>query len=239
MEGWGNSHYTTAAEKQKSLCFFNIYRKNRFCQGVARNIVNLPHESYNFETMPQQENTREQDQILENARKAKETADQLFPNETWVQNDEWGDNIFVTARKKGTSFDDELRSAQILRDLGNTVYLVPEPATSGGKFDAIVNGLKFEFKTPSKANTSTLSGHFLKSREQASNVFFNLENSALSKSDVTSALASARNRQTHTDRNGVLRKGYDDINQFTGGRIILKLQGRNKLIYLNVDDLRT
>jgi hypothetical protein len=175
----------------------------------------------------------------DNARKAKEAADREFPNEKWEQKKEWGENIYVSSRKKGTGFANELRDAIILRDLGNTVYLVPEPKTPGGKYDAIVNGLRYEFKNITRGNAGTLATHFLKSRTQAPNVFINLEASNLTKHEVTGALVGARNSATHIDKRGNTRSGYDDVNRFPeGGRILLKIKGRKKLIYLNVDDLK-
>jgi hypothetical protein len=58
------------------------------------------------------------------------------------------DGIYLSPRRpvgKNSNYKDELRDAQILRDLGSTVYLVPESSRqSGRKYDAIVNGMKFE-----------------------------------------------------------------------------------------------
>ena len=176
----------------------------------------------------------------ENARKAKKAADQLFPGEKWEQKKEWGDNIYVSARKKrgqNTGFAGELRDAQILRDLGSTVYLIPEPSTPGGKHDAIVNGLRFEFKNVG-GNENTLIAHFLKSRSQAPNVFINLETSNLTRNEVIRALYSARNSKTHTAKRGNIIKGYADYNSFAGGRIILKIREQENLIYLNVNCLK-
>jgi hypothetical protein len=172
----------------------------------------------------------------ENARKAREAADKFFPNEQWKQVE---DGIFVSPRRaigKNSNYIDELRDAQILRDLGSTVYLVPEPNTEGKKYDAIVDGLRFEFKNVG-GNENTLIAHFLKSRSQAPNVFFNLETSKLTRNEAMRALYSARNSKAHTTKRGNIIKGYADYNGFPGGRIILKLKGHESLIYLNVDEL--
>jgi hypothetical protein len=99
------------------------------------------------------------------------------------------------------------------------------------KFDAIVNGIIFEFKNVS-GNMSTLETQFLRSRSQAPNVFINLETSNLSRRQIMSALYGARNRpetaKTH---------GYTHYNKYKGGRIILKIREQESLIYLNITDL--
>jgi hypothetical protein len=126
-----------------------------------------------------------------------------------------------------------------LQDLGSTIFLVPENNRQPGtKYDAIVNGLQFEFKNVG-GNANTLAAHFLKSRAQAPNVFINLETSNLKRSEVMGALYSARNSVTHTDKNSNIIKGYAERNKFHGGRIILKLKGHKNLIYLNVDDIKS
>jgi len=78
----------------------------------------------------------------ENARKARKAADQLFPGEKWIHVE---NGIYLSPRRaigKKSNYRDELRDAQILRDLGGTVYLAPEVRSDPNKkFDAIVNGL--------------------------------------------------------------------------------------------------
>ena len=174
----------------------------------------------------------------ENAKKAREAADRFFPGEKW---EKIGDGIYRSPRRaigKKSNYPDELRDAQILRDLGSTVYLAPDDSRQPGrKFDAIVNGLKFEFKNVG-GNENTLVAHFLKSRSQAPNVFINLETSNLTRSEVMKALYSARNSVTHIDKDGNIIKGYADRNGFAGGRIILKIKEHDSLIYLSVNDLK-
>jgi len=184
-----------------------------------------------------EEHTAEAETRRENARKAKEAAEQLFPGEKWETIE---DGIYRSPRRaigKHSNYQNELRDAQILRDWGGTVYLVSEPNTEGRKYDAIVNGLIFEFKNVG-GNENTLIAHFLKSRSQAPNVFINLETSNLTRNEVMGALYSARNSVTHTDPYGNIIKGYADRNGFTGGRIILQLKGHESLLYFNVDDLK-
>ena len=171
----------------------------------------------------------------ENAKRAKEAADRLFPSEKWQLE---GERIFVSPRRKRGNFEEEYRDAEILRDLGSTIYLVPENSRQlGRKYDAIVNGLQFEFKNVG-GNANTLAAHFLKSRSQAPNVFINLETSNLTRREVMVALYSARNSVTHTESHGNIIKGYTERNKHHGGIIILKLKSHKNLINLNVDDLK-
>ena len=171
----------------------------------------------------------EAERRTDNAKKAREAADQLFPGEKWITVE---NGIFLSPRRpvgKKTNYKDELRDAQILRNLGSTVYLVPEVRSDRTKkYDAIVNGMKFEFKNQHGSSILTLKDHFIDSREQAPNVFINLENSSLTKQQIINTLSAARNG-----------KGYSKKNRFMGGNIILKIRDRENLIYLNVDDLKT
>ena len=115
-----------------------------------------------------------------------------------------------------------------MRDWGSTVYLAPEVRSDPKKkFDAIVNGLRFEFKNMHGASARTLKAHFLDSREQAPHVFINLEASSLSKHKIVSALIGARNSPK-----------YDEKTHFPeGGTIILKIRGYRNLTYQDVNDL--
>ncbi|WP_461251053.1 hypothetical protein [Treponema sp. R8-4-B8] len=188
------------------------------------------------ETLQQQTEAKEAERVADNAKKARQFAEQEYPGEKWKREDK---RIFVSPRRKRGNFEDEFKDAQILRDLGSTVYLVPENNRQPGtKYDAIVNGMKYEFKNVG-GNANTLATHFLKSRSQAPNVFINLETSDLSRHEVMGTLYNARNSVTHTDGHGNIIKGYAERNKFHGGRIILKLKGHKNLIYLNVDDLKS
>jgi hypothetical protein len=165
---------------------------------------------------------------LANSNKAKQAADKLFPCEKWIFLEE---GIYLSPHRpigKNTSYMNELRDAQILRDLGCTVYLVPEERSSPKKkYDAIVNGLIMEFKNQSGKSVLTLKDHFIESRKQAPNVFINLEKSPLTKQQIIHTLIAARNS-----------KDYEDKNKHRGGRIILKIKGRENVLYLNVDSLK-
>jgi hypothetical protein len=163
----------------------------------------------------------------DNAEKAKILADELFPDEKWEKIE---DGIYLSPRRaigKNSNYPNELRDAQILRDLGNVVYLTPEPRSDRNKkYDAIVNGIRFEFKNMHGSSLMTLKDHFIGSRQQAPNVFMNLETSPLSRKQIIKTLYAARNSED-----------YKLKNKFEGGIIILKVNNQNNLIYLNVDDL--
>ena len=172
-------------------------------------------------------------QQKENAKKAKEAADKLFPGEQWITVE---DGIYLSPRRavgEKSNYKNELRDAQILRDLGSTVYLIPDVRSAPGKkYDAIVNGLQFEFKDIG-GNTNTLEHQFLRSRSQAPNVFINMETSNLTRSEIMSTLYGARNKPETNESHG-----YAHYNKFKGGKIIIKLGGKEGLIYLKVDSLK-
>jgi hypothetical protein len=176
----------------------------------------------------QQAEARETKRRAGNARKARLTADNEFPNEKWKFVEE---GIYLSPRRpigKKSNYHDELRDAQILRDLGSTVYLSPEVRSDPNKkYDAIVNDMMMEFKNMHGASFRTLKDHFLDSREQAPNVFINLEKSPLTKHDIINTLYAARNSVD-----------YGRKNKYKGGRIILKIKGQKNLIYLNVNNLK-
>jgi hypothetical protein len=181
----------------------------------------------------QQAEAQEAKRRQENARKAREFAEKEFPEEKWKIVEE---GIYLSPRRpigEKTNYKKEKRNAQILCDSGSTVYFVPEiRSDSNKKYDAIVDGLKFEFKNI-EGNENTLETQFLRSRAQAPNVFINLEESNLTRRKIMSTLYGARNKP-ETDKN----HGYAHYNKFTGGTIILKIKEQKNLIYLNVDDLR-
>jgi len=181
------------------------------------------------ESVKQQSEAKETKRRQENAKKAREAADQLFPGEKWVEVEE---SIYRSPNRPiggKTSYKEELRDAQILRNLGSTIYLVPDiRSMPGKKYDAIVNGLKVEFKNQHGSSVRTLKDHFLASREQAPNVFINLEKSPLTRRQIMNTLYATRNSDD-----------YDKKNKFNGGKVILKIKGQENLVYLNVDDLKS
>jgi len=170
---------------------------------------------------------QEQQRRAENATKAQKLAEQEFPGEKWQKVE---DGIYLSPNRpigKKSNYKDEKRDAEILQSFGSTVYLTPEIRSAPGhKYDAIVNGLKMEFKNVA-GNATTLQEQFFKSRKQAPNVFINLEKSSLTKQEIIIALHGARNNSRYTRKN-----------KFHGGRIILKIKGHGNLVYLNVDSLK-
>jgi hypothetical protein len=194
----------------------------------AQNIAAMP-KTTSLPLAATRSATLKRQQRERNAKKAKEAADKLFPGEKWkpVEGEE---RIYLSLRRpvgKKSNYKDELRDAQILRDMGNTVYLTSENrGDPGKKYDAIVNGERFEFKNM-KGGAESLKTHFLRSRSQAPNVFIDLEESNLTKSQVITALYGARNSPE-----------YGAYNRFKGGKIILKIKGQINLTYLSVDGLK-
>jgi len=167
------------------------------------------------------------DKPAKNAKKTRHTADREFPGEKWQPVE---DGIYLSPNRpvgKKSNYKDELRDARILRDLGSTVYLVPENSRQPGtKYDAIVDGEKTEFKNQDGKSINTLKDHFIKSREQAPNVFINLENSPLAKRKILSTLYKVRNSDD-----------FKKTRYPAGGVVILKINGNNDLIRINIDDM--
>jgi hypothetical protein len=195
-------------------------------QGLA--VVKPRSAETNNETLKTPAEAQEQRRRAENATKAQKLAEQEFPGEKWQKVE---DGIYLSPNRpvgEKSSYQDEKRDSEILRSFGSTVYLVPDDSRAPGKkYDAIVNGLKMEFKNMSGKSTDTLIHHFYKSRKQAPDVFINLEKSSLTKQEIINTLYGARNSPKYAEKN-----------KFKGGRIILKINGHRNLIYLNVDGLK-
>jgi hypothetical protein len=79
------------------------------------------------------------------------------------------------------------------------------------------------------ASLLTLEERFYSARTQAPNMFINLEESPLAKQQVISTLYGARNAQRFTEKDR-----FNDEN----GKVILKMQGHEKLIFLTIDGMR-
>jgi len=194
-------------------------------EGLA--VMNPPKARTKNEGLKEQQKAQEQRRRQENAKKAKQFADEKFPGEKWKKVE---DGIYLSPRRpvgEGSNYQEEKKDAEILRDFGSTVYLIPYSTRAKSKqYDAIVNDDKMEFKN-SGGSLGTIKGYFLKSRTQAPNVFLNLEKANFTKSEVITALYGARNSARYAQKN-----------EFPGGKIILKLKGEKNLVYLNVDDLK-
>lgn len=216
------SHLHRLTSSQKiSIIYLTGDRRNESTIGKLKDM-----------TLQEQAAAKEKRERQENSIKAREAADRVFSGEKWIP---YENGIYLSPNRPiGTksNFIEELKDAQILRNFGSTVYLVPEIRNVGGKkYDAIVNGLQFEFKNVS-GNSSTLETQFLRSRSQAPNVFINLDESDLTRRKIMATLYGARNKP-----NTANSRGYAHYNKFKGGKIILKIKGYENLIYLNVDDL--
>jgi hypothetical protein len=180
----------------------------------------------------QQREAQEKRRREANARNAKRLADELFPGEQWITLEE---GIYYSPRKKrgaGTNFQGEIRDAQILQKYGCTIYIVPELRNGERgvrKFDAIVDGRRMEFKNMRGSSTLTLEDRFFRARTQAPNMFLNLEESPLAKQDIISTLYGARNSEKFITKD-----------RFNGenGKVILKIKGQQKLIFLTTDGLQ-
>ncbi|MDR3200558.1 MAG: hypothetical protein LBT68_03765 [Spirochaetales bacterium] len=169
-----------------------------------------------------------QRRIDSNSRKAKALADKAFPDEKW---EKAGERIFI-AQNRGSkevdkkNLEKEIAAARILESQGSVVYLLPENSRdTSKKVDAIADGDFMEIKTIT-GGLNAVQKRFLESREQSKNVFIHIL-SDLSRQDVINQIAGARQG-----------KKYSRYNRFEGGKVILKIKGRETLIYLNVDNLK-
>jgi hypothetical protein len=210
---------TVEEETERGLKYYKAQGKRRAAEAAQKKAKKASERN--------KAEAEEKQRLKENALMAKEAADHLFPGEKWKQIE---NGIYLSPRRpvgKKTNFKGEKHDAQILKLLGSIVYLIPEERSAPGKkYDAIVNGQKFEFKNVhGKANA--LIHQFLRSRSQAPNVFINLETSNLTRREIITALYGARNSPE-----------YGEYNRFSGGKIVLKIKGQDNLIYLNVDDLK-
>jgi hypothetical protein len=172
-----------------------------------------------------------------NAAKAKATADRLFPGEKWIEVEPY---IYLSPRRAigaKSNYIDEKRDADVLKARGSTIYLAPEPRnTPGRKADAIVDRDEVEFKNMSGKNSQTLIDHFYKSRTQAPTVFINLETSPLLKQDIMSALYGAVNSPKYEAKRREAEAQGKTF--YTGGKVILKIRGQERLIFIKVDSLK-
>ena len=188
--------------------------------------MNPPSASSGNETVQQQAEAKETRRRQDNERKTIAAFKNEFPNEKIEQ--DRGVPVASSRDRETDGYKNEIRDAQILQELGNYVILTPElRSNTDKKFDAFVNGLAYEFKNIHGNSPRTLRKRFLESREQAENVFINLEKSKLRRRQIIGILRGVRNGGD-----------YKKYNKHKGGRIILKIRGVNHLIYLNVDDLK-
>ena len=206
------------------------------CLVCRHTLVFLPRPDEPLQKPPLNETPKEREKrIEENERKAEKTINLLHSNESF---EKVGDRIYAAQDKiNSPNFQNELKIAKESSSSGSTVYLVSEKNKDVKHYDTITDGVKLEYKTVAEGNTSSLGSAFRKSREQSPNVWIDLEKSRLTICEIIRELFLERNRQPHTDKNGIFRKGYDQHNKFEGGTIILKLPGGRKL-YIPVDSIK-
>jgi len=117
----------------------------------------------------------------------------------------------------------ELKQAEILAKIGNSVYFIPEhPKYKERLKDAVVNGALYEFRTIS-GNAETLEWHFKfikKKKGIDTNIFFNITGN-ISKNDAIKRFGK------------ILRKHPE-----YSGKIIMSFEGGVITNFLNSNDLR-
>lgn len=103
---------------------------------------------------------------------SKKVANALFPTEKWIK---YSNGIYIAEsrnrllKNEMKKLSKEIAQAEILANNGFTVYLTPELG-KGKHFDAIVNGVKTEFKTVT-GKINKIGDNFLFALRQGDNVF--------------------------------------------------------------------
>ena len=170
---------------------------------------------------PQEPPPGEESRRRENAHKAKEAADRLFPDEKWEtaslvklrnsgENFELPseiDNISVAkSRLTGIKGDElilakEIKQAKVLSDKGAVIYLIPKAKDIQGKSisgpDAVINGVLFEFKNIT-GGLDRVEVRFRQSRKQSENVYLKIDNLSISKSDIITRIRTTLNNKSYT-----------------------------------------
>jgi hypothetical protein len=153
----------------------------------------------------------------QNIEKTVKTANDFFPNETWVDADkikldhvklpDGADGITMamsalpTNQQEELDFLKEIKSAIVFKNMGASVRLIPKIKRPDGKGnlpgpDAIVNGALFEFKTVT-GRLDKVGARFRDSREQGNNVYIRVENPKLTKPRVVRYLAGFINNKKY------------------------------------------
>ncbi|MDR1024398.1 MAG: hypothetical protein LBL56_01630 [Treponema sp.] len=137
------------------------------------------------------------------------TTAQLQAVNKWTKNLILPKNVHLAASRiprvkiQGEILEKELRQAGILSNLGNSVYLTPEP----GKYkqrvtDAIVNGVHFEFRNiTGKSRQVEQEFSEAKIKDKNVHVYLNVE-SDISKNEVRRRIGLVLNR--HDDYSGTI-----------------------------------
>jgi hypothetical protein len=169
------------------------------------------------ETLRYQAQTEEQKRLQQNIEKTVKTANDLFPNETWVDADSLKlhhvaipKNVAGIKIAKGKlpinkqeelDLLKEIKSAIVLKGTGASVTLIPRIRRPDGKGflpgpDAIVSGTLYEFKTVT-GRLDKVGARFRDSREQGNNVYIRVENPKLTKPRVVRYLAGFINNKKY------------------------------------------
>ena len=183
---------------------------------------------------------------VQNIEKTAKTANDTFPNETWIEADKIklnhvklpdnADGILVAVtrlpmnQQEEIDFLKEIKSAIILKNKGACVRLIPRIKRLDGKGnlpgpDAIVNGLFFEFKTVT-GKIKKVGKRFTESREQGENVYIRVDNPCHTKAGVLRCLVGTIN---HKDYKG----GYKGNIVFTVGS-----EEQEKTYFIKIKDLK-
>jgi hypothetical protein len=195
---------------------------------------------------PSYAQTEEQKQLSQNIEKTTKTADNLFPNETWVDAvtvkfdhvklPDGVDSIMVAMsrlpvnQQEELDFLKEIKSAIILKNEGASIRLIPRMKRPDGKGnlpgpDAIVNGLLFEFKTIT-GKIKKVGKRFTESRKQGENIYIRVANPLHTKAGVISSLVRIINNKDYVG-------GYKGNVIFTVGD-----GGQEKTYFFKISDLK-
>ena len=198
------------------------------------------------EILNHQTQTAEQKRLQQNIEKTMKTANEMFPNETWVSAESLKlhhvaipknvTGIKIAKGKLPINQQEELdllkeiKSAIVLKGTGASVILIPRIRRPDGKGflpgpDAIVNGSLFEFKTIT-GNLNKIGRRFKYSRKQGDNVYIRIENDRHTKDGVVNYLAGLINNPKY-------QGGYK-------GKIVLTVgSGQSeKTYFLKIKDLK-
>jgi len=162
------------------------------------------------------------EEIPQNSQKAREKAQQLFPEEIW---DKLEKGIFIAksrmpkSKNQKQTLEKELIQARILAEHGSTIYLLPESSHEDGKKhpDAIVDEYVMEFKTIT-GSIRQIEERFKESRLKADSVFFKID-SNLKKDDIINKLKWI-----------IMQKSY------CGGKVIVYITENGKLYFWDIND---
>ena len=201
-------------------------------------VMKPPSARTKNETLQHQVQTEEQKRLQQNIEKTMKTANEMFPNETWVNADSIKlhhvaipkniAGIKIAMGKLPINKQEELdllkeiKSAIVLKGKGASVALIPGIRRPDGKGffpgpDAVVNGTLYEFKTVT-GRLDKVGARFRDSREQGNNVYIRIENPKLTKPRVVRYLAGFINNKKYEG-------GYN-------GNLILTFgTGRNEKTY--------